>query len=162
MAVAKAQGWPAGLALASRVALGPQAPRAGTENTMPTLLDSLCCLTSRFVSEGMTAPSPWWFSPRSKVPCVGGAHVSIPAWLQARVCQWDRLAELKVIKVKVLVAQLCLTLCNFMDCRPPGSSVHGILPARILEWVDIPFSRRSSQPRDQTQVSCSAGRFFTI
>ena len=46
--------------------------------------------------------------------------------------------------------------------RPPGFSVHGILQARILEWVAIPFSRGSYQPRDQTQVSCTAGRFFTI
>ena len=49
--------------------------------------------------------------------------------------------------------QLCLTLCNPMDCGPPGSSVHGILQARILEWVAIPFSRGSSRPRDQTCVS---------
>ena len=48
----------------------------------------------------------------------------------------------------VLVAQSCLTLCNPMDCSPPGSSAHGILQARILEWVDIPFSRGPSQPRD--------------
>ena len=72
-------------------------------------------------------------------------------------------------KVKVLFAPLCPTLCNPMDCSPPGSSVHGILQARILEWVAIPFSwvaipfsRGSSQPRDQTRVSCVAGRFFTI
>ena len=45
-----------------------------------------------------------------------------------------------------------LSLCNLMDCGPPGSSVHGILQARILEWVAMPSSRRSSQPRDQTQV----------
>ena len=45
-------------------------------------------------------------------------------------------------KVKVLVAQLCLTLCDPMDFSPPGSSVHGILQTRILEWVTIPFSRR--------------------
>ena len=51
------------------------------------------------------------------------------------------------------VSQLCLTLCNLMDCSQPGSSVLGILQARILEWVVIPFSRRSSQPRDQIQVS---------
>ena len=50
--------------------------------------------------------------------------------------------------VKVLVTQLCLTLCNPMDCSPPGSSVHGILQARILEWVAISFSRGSSRPRD--------------
>ena len=49
-----------------------------------------------------------------------------------------------------------------MDYRPPGSSVHEIPQARILEWVAIPFSRGFSQPRDRTQVSCIAGRFFTI
>ena len=49
-----------------------------------------------------------------------------------------------------------------MDCSPPGSSVHGILQAIILEWVAILFSSGSSQLRDQTQVSCTAGRFFTI
>ena len=48
-----------------------------------------------------------------------------------------------------------------MDCSPPGSFVHGILQARILEWVAISFSRGSSWPRDRTQVSCTAGRFFT-
>ena len=60
------------------------------------------------------------------------------------------------------VAQSCLTLCNPLDCSPPGSSVHGMLQARILEWVAMPSSRGSSQPRDWTQVSCIAGRFFTI
>ena len=49
-----------------------------------------------------------------------------------------------------------------MDCCLPDSSVHGILQVRILEWVAIPFSRGSSQPRDRTWVSCTAGRFFTI
>ena len=51
------------------------------------------------------------------------------------------------------VAQSCPTLCNPMDCRPPGSSIHGIFQGRILEWVAISFSRRSSRPRDWTQVS---------
>ena len=64
-------------------------------------------------------------------------------------------------KVKVLVSELCLTLCDPIDCSPPGSSVRGILQARILEWVAISFSRGSSQLRDQTQVFCIAGRFFT-
>ena len=54
----------------------------------------------------------------------------------------------EVLKVKVLVTQLYLTLCDPMDCSPPGSSVHGILQARILQWVAISFSRESSQPRD--------------
>ena len=49
-----------------------------------------------------------------------------------------------------------------MDCSLPGSSVHGIFQARILEWVTILFSRESSWPRDKTQVSRIAGRFFTI
>ena len=60
----------------------------------------------------------------------------------------------------VLVTQSCLILCNPMDCSPSGSSVRGILQAKILEQVAIPFSRGSSQPRDQTQVSHTAGRFF--
>ena len=64
--------------------------------------------------------------------------------------------------LKVLVAQLCLTLCSPMDCSPPGSSVHRILQARILEWVATSPSRGSSQPRDRTPVSCIAGKFFTI
>ena len=51
-------------------------------------------------------------------------------------------------KVKVKVVQLCMTLCDPMDCSLLGSSVHGILQNRILEWVAIPFSRGSSQPRD--------------
>ena len=66
------------------------------------------------------------------------------------------------VKVKVLVAQSCLTFCDPMDCGPPGSSVHGILQVRILEWVAISFSRGSSWPRDQTQVFCIAGSFFII
>ena len=60
-----------------------------------------------------------------------------------------------------LVAQSRLNLCNPMDGSPPDSSVPGILQARILEWVAIPFSQYSSQPRDQTQFSHSAGGFFT-
>ena len=63
-------------------------------------------------------------------------------------------------KVKVLVTQLCPTLCDPMDCSSPGSSVHGILQARILESVAISFSRGSSQSRDWNWVSCIAGRFY--
>ena len=60
------------------------------------------------------------------------------------------------------LTQSCLTLYNSMDCSPAGSSVHRIFQARVLEWVAIPFSRGSSQPRDRTQVSCIVSRFFTI
>ena len=65
-------------------------------------------------------------------------------------------------EVQVLVAQSCPILCDPIDCSLPGSSVHGILQARILEWVPIPFSRRSFWPRDWTKVACTAGRFFTV
>ena len=60
------------------------------------------------------------------------------------------------------VAQSCPTLYDPMNCSPPGSSVHGIFQAWILEWVAISFSRGSSWPRDWTQVSCIVGRHFTV
>ena len=62
----------------------------------------------------------------------------------------------------VLVAQSCPTLCDPKHYSPPGSSVHGILQARTLEWVAISFSRGSSWTRDWTQASCIAGRRFTV
>ena len=64
--------------------------------------------------------------------------------------------------VQFLVTQSCQALCGPTDCSPPGSSVHGILQARILEWVAMPSSRGSFQPRDHTQDSCIAGGFFTV
>ena len=60
-----------------------------------------------------------------------------------------------------LVTQLCPTLWDPMDCSPSVFSIHGDSPSRILEWVAMPSSRESSQPRDWTQVSCIAGGFFT-
>ena len=60
------------------------------------------------------------------------------------------------------VSQSCPTLCDPVDCSPPGSSIPGILQARILEWVAISFSRGSSQPRGLTQVSRIAGRCFNF
>jgi len=62
----------------------------------------------------------------------------------------------------LLVTQSYSALCDPMDWNPPGSSVHGILQARILEWIAIPFYRESSRLRDQTRVSCTAGRFFAV
>ena len=62
--------------------------------------------------------------------------------------------------VKVLITQLCLSLCDPMDCSLSGSSVHGILQARTLEWVAVSFSRASSQPMNLTQVSYIAGFFI--
>ena len=64
----------------------------------------------------------------------------------------------KKVKLKSLSH---VQLCNPMDCSLTGSSIYGIFQARILEWVAISFSRRSSRPRDWTQVSCISGRLFT-
>ena len=73
-----------------------------------------------------------------------------PSLLSLLSCLW-----------KVLVSQSCPTLCDPMDCSPPGSFVHEISQVRILEWVAISFSRGSSQPRDQTHVSCT-GRWILV
>ena len=72
------------------------------------------------------------------------------------------LVDITLWKLKMLVAQSCSTFCDPMDCSPRGSSVHGILQARMLEWATIPFSGGSSRRRDRTRVSCIPGRFFTI
>ena len=83
--------------------------------------------------------------------------------VQSWVCLFHQGMEcMRVFKVKVLAVQLCLTLCEPTDCSLPGSSVHGILQAIILEWVAIPSSRGSFWPMDQTWVSCVAGGFFAI
>ena len=66
------------------------------------------------------------------------------------------------MKVKVLITQSYLTLSALMDCSLSGTSVHEIIQTRILEWVAIPFSRGSFQPRDWTRVSCIASRLFTV
>ena len=85
--------------------------------------------------------------------------------------QWRMLSVLPVLplvlywqkrKRKVLVTQSCPMLCDPMDCGPPGSSVHGVLQGRILEWIAMPFSRESSQPRNQMWASHTAGRLFTV
>ena len=65
-----------------------------------------------------------------------------------------------VMACSMLVTQSCLTLCNPIDCSLPDYGVHGILQARVLEWAAIPFFRGSSKPRNQTQISHIAGRYF--
>ena len=88
------------------------------------------------------------------------------AWTKVREVRVKRSVQIYASSLliekegKVTVTQSCLTLCNPMDCSLPGSSVHGILQARILEWVPISFFRGSSWPRDWTQVFCIVGRFF--
>ena len=80
---------------------------------------------------------------------------------QTRLSDLTLHSTLSFNKVKVLLTQSCPTLCDPMDRSPLGSSVHGTLQARILEWIANPFSRGSSQPRDRTQVSHVTGGFFT-
>ena len=82
-------------------------------------------------------------------------------WLSFNLYTGQRDCVCVCVCALVAQSQLYLTLGNPMDYSPPGSYVHGSLQARILEWVAIPFSRASSQPRDPAQVSCIAGRFFT-
>ena len=67
-----------------------------------------------------------------------------------------------ILKVKSESCSVVLTLCYLMDFSPPGSSVNGILHARILQWVVISFSRYLSNPGIKTKVSCIEGWFFTI
>ena len=83
-------------------------------------------------------------------------------WSPAWVPPTPRPADHLCWAVLCLVTRSCPALCDPMDCSPLGSSVHGILQARILEWVGMPSFRGSSKPRDQTQVSHIAGGFLTI
>ena len=76
-------------------------------------------------------------------------------WVLTILILWSRLC------CYYLVASHVWLFCDSIDYSPPGSSVHGILQARILEWVAISFSRGSSLPRDQTLISCTGRRFFT-
>ena len=79
------------------------------------------------------------------------------SWLYLLLC-WSLCLNIK----KAYSLLSCPTLCDPMDYNLPGFSVHGIFQARILEWVAVPISRGSSQPRDRTRVSHIVGRFFTI
>ena len=91
-------------------------------------------------------------------------HIYILGWLNIYIyIYWYICIYIYIYTYAVLclVALLCPTLCDPLDCSPPGSSVHGILQARILEWIAMPSSRGFSQPRDLTCVSCIAGGFFT-
>ena len=78
------------------------------------------------------------------------------------LCYTIGLCWLCILYMKVNVAQSCPTLCDPVDCSPPGSSVLGILQPRILEWVAIPFSRGPSRPQDRTGICFIAGRFLQL
>ena len=90
-------------------------------------------------------------------------HFGLQKW--GWTCPWGEMiiSQMAELSLKVKCQSLSrVQLCNSMDCRPPGSSVHGICQVTILEWVVIPFSRGSSLLRGWTRVSCIAGGLFTI
>ena len=95
-------------------------------------------------------------------PCIGRQILNY--WTYREVLRYVLFFQdlLYVVSVCVLVAQSCPTHWDPVDCSPPGSSSHGILQARILEQIAIPFSRGSSWPRDRTQGSWIKDGFLTI
>ena len=91
----------------------------------------------------------------------GGGHGSHSSILASRILWIEGPGRLQSIGSQRIVKLLSrVRLCDPMECSLPGSSVHGIFEARVLEWVAISFSRGSSQPRDWTQVSHVAGRLL--
>ena len=126
-------------------------------------------------------------SPLPSFPSVLGAHGFLHSWRDPVVCSASQImhvflrifimnfplekppglvlfsTESKFLMLSgAQVLQLCPTFCDPMDCSPPGSSVPGILQARLLEWIAMPSSRGSSRPRDGSWVCCIAGGFFTV
>ena len=99
---------------------------------------------------------------RLALECVGLAFIVPEPWGEEKAKAKQTYKPRIFYPMCVLVVLLSLTLWDPTDCSLPGSSVHRILQARILEWVTSSFSRVSSQPRDQTQVSYFAGRCFTV
>ena len=95
------------------------------------------------------------------------AYIFFPAPLESKLLRlWPFPLKSAYLQILLHCVHPCVLsgvqlFCDPMDCSLSGSSVHGILQARILEWIAMPSSRGSSQPKDQTQVSWIAGRFFT-
>ena len=90
-----------------------------------------------------------------------GSNPGLPHCRQT-LYQLNYQGSLNALQRKVLVAQSWPTFSNPMDCSLPGSSVHRILEARILDWIAISFSKESSQSRDWTWITCIASRLFTV
>ena len=99
----------------------------------------------------------WWWTGRPGILRFMGSQRVRHDW----VIELNR-TEMMLVLTRSVCAQSCLTLWDHMNCHPPGSSVSGILQARILEWVAIPFSRRYSWFKDRTWIFCIIGRFFII
>ena len=124
---------------------GPPGSTVGLTDLAASCLQSECAFSQRAPCKGL----PLVTIARTQGSCCLALCPSHFGYLPAGYFRPKKESE---------VSQSCLTLCNPMDCSLPGSSIHGILQARILEWVAIPFSRRFYRPRDWTQVSLMAGR----
>ena len=114
-------------------------------------------------NQSIMTPAPLWWVVTSQLSSKGAADLLFMCCVPF-ISSWIVFSTLTSILnyfySYLLVAQSCPTLCNPMDYSLLGSSVHGVIQARILEWVAIFFSRGSSWPRDWTRVSYIAGRFF--
>ena len=128
----------------------------GVKNSVQITEKALLQLRAKRSFSGGSPPREWTlkWNPETKhlagqllKCCSVNAHNNLKRqFSQVVPYPWDTVRPVCVYRSDC-VTQSCLTLCDPMDCSPPGSSVHGILPARILQWVAIPFSRRSSWPR---------------
>ena len=118
-------------------------------------------------AESSGLPGAWKLSHLDSVflQMASRPELPLPALFTLRLCgvsdRSERSCSMVLLVCMCSVAHSCPTFCNPMDRSPPGSSIHGIVQARILEWVVISFSRGSSSPRDLTCISCIAGEFFT-
>ena len=147
--------------------------RQGSTETPRTLRSSelrwafiiLLCVSYRSLWRASKGGSKRQLQDKRPTSLTSHTQLSLPdPGAQERKCSWTRRSQRMLPESPILfcVAQACLTLGNPMDCSPPGSSVHELSQARILEWGATPFSRASSPSRDWTQVSCTAGRFFAV
>ena len=135
------------------------------------LKDTAQCLAAGGLPSRLSLQSWSWPSPRSHRAVWPSVHAALRSLRS--VTQVARLlmscatgqqlftASVPWARMHAKWLQSCPTLCNPMNCIPPGSSVHGTLQARILEWAAISSSRESSPPRDPARISSIAGRFFT-
>ena len=137
----------------SRLWLTEKPGRLGTDPSMSGHLAAVTHMSTEALMAGgaFTSPQPWTAEPVSEDGWTWeqrGPALGVGLGVYGATC-WG-------VKHRLLCpfAQSCLPLCNHVDCSLPGSSIHGILQARILEGVVISFSRGSSQPKDQTQDSC--------
>ena len=138
---------------------GPPGSMAGAQSG---LLYASCKPYWRILFAALPSLSPGCPSLRAQFIFFFQPHLPGPEMLSVSPT-WS-ISDLDLSLCGCWVSQSCPAQCDPTDCSPPGSSVHGILQARILEWVAIPFSscHLPSWPRDQTQVSCIACRFFIV